>query len=98
VRQIVMIKSMMAERYTIEQIQREFLFIRTDVEELERTLDSIFDKLAGVVKERRGEPGAQAVQREVIGARSLSKDLVARLEAIESKLRTRTKMEDVAAS
>ena len=39
VRQIVMIKSMMAERFTIEQIQREFLFIRTDVEQLERTLD-----------------------------------------------------------
>lgn len=98
VRQIVMIKSMMAERFTIEQIQREFLFIRTDVEQLERTLESIFEKLTGVVKERRGEPGAQAVQREVIGARSLSKDLVARLEAIEAKLRTRTKMEDVAAS
>lgn len=98
VRQIVMIKSMMAERFTIEQIQREFLFIRTDVEQLERTLDSIFDKLTGVVKERRGEPSAKAVQREVIGARSLSKDLVARLEAIEAKLRTRTKMEDVAAS
>ncbi|HVJ16085.1 MAG TPA: hypothetical protein VM686_11670 [Polyangiaceae bacterium] len=98
VRQIVSIKQMMAENYTIEQIQKEFLFIRSDVEQLEQALGRIFKKLDGVVRERKGEATASAVQKDVVGARSLSKDLLARLVAIETKLTSRTKMERVAAS
>jgi len=51
-RQILQIKRMMAESYTIEQIQREFLFIRNDVEQLEHevlkysTKDPNFGKVA----------------------------------------------------
>ena len=98
VRQILSIKRMMAENYTIEQIQKEFLFIRSDVEQLEQALGRIFKKLDGVVRDRRGEGGAKAVQKDVVGARSLSKDLLARLVAIESKLTSRTRMEHVAVS
>ena len=98
VRQIVSIKQMMAENYTIEQIQKEFLFIRSDIEQLEQALGRIFKKLDGVVRERRGEGGAKAVQRDVVGARSLSRDLLARLVAIETKLTSRNRMEHVAAS
>jgi len=98
VRLIMTIKRMMAESFTIEQIQREFLFIRSDVEQLERTLDGIFGKLDGVIQSRRGEHGAETVRRDVTGARALSRDLVARLEAIEAKLGERAKMEKLAAS
>ena len=98
VRLILTIKRMMAENFTIEQIQREFLFIRSDVEQLERSLDGIFGKLDGVIRERRGEHGAEAVRRDVSGARAVSKDLVARLEAIEAKLGERARMEKLAAS
>src|SRR3954469_13046647 len=38
VRKIQRIKEMMAQDYTIEEIQREFLFVRGDIEELSRTL------------------------------------------------------------
>src|SRR6188768_1410802 len=48
VRQILQIKRMMADSYTIEQIQKEFLFMRSDLEQLERTLDSIFKTLDAV--------------------------------------------------
>ena len=96
VRQILTIKQMMAESYTIEQIQREFLFIRSDVEQLEQLLEGIFKKLDEVVHERRREP--RSVAREVGDARSLSKDLLARLSAIETKLTSRARMETVAAS
>lgn len=96
VRQILTIKQMMAESYTIEQIQREFLFIRSDVEQLEQLLEGIFKKLDEVVHERRREP--RSVVREVGDARSLSKDLLARLSAIETKLTSRARMETVAAS
>ncbi len=98
VRQILRIKQMMSESYTIEQIQKEFLFIRSDVEALEQLLDSIFKKLDEVRGERRREQSAQSVARDVGDARSLSKDLLARLAAIETKLTNRARMETVAAS
>ena len=98
VRQILRIKQMMAESYTIEQIQREFLFIRNDVEQLEQMLSRIFKKLDGVLKERKQERAALAVHRDVLDARGISKDLMARLVAIEDKLTKRTRIESVAAS
>jgi hypothetical protein len=97
VRQIVTIKRMMAEDMTIERIARDFLFIRNDMAELERTLSEIFEKLDNVLREQRLDKGA-AVQRDVIGARAMSRDLVARLEAIEEKLGKGTKMEKLTAS
>lgn len=98
VRQILRIKQMMSESYTIEQIQREFLFIRSEVEALEQMLNRIFKKLDGVLKERKQERSAQAVHRDVLDARGISKDLMARLVAIEDKLTKRTRLESVAAS
>jgi hypothetical protein len=88
----------MAEDLTIERIQREFLFIRNDLEELSRTLGVIFEKLDGVIAAQRPERGTHTVERDVAGARAQSKDLVARLEAIEAKLGARTKMDKLAAS
>jgi len=98
IRQILRIKQMMAESYTIEQIQREFLFIRNDVEQLEQIVSRIFKKLEGVLKERKQERSAQAVHRDVLDARGISKDLMARLVAIEDKLIKRNRIESVAAS
>jgi len=98
VRQIVLIKQMMSESYTIDQIQKEFLFIRSDVEQLELLLEGIFEKLDGVLKQRRREHTAQTVARDVVDARSLSKDLLARLVAIETKLTSKARMESVAVS
>ncbi|HEY3592590.1 MAG TPA: hypothetical protein VGL13_01910, partial [Polyangiaceae bacterium] len=98
VRQVLRIKQMMAESYTIEQIKREFLFIRNDVEQLEQMLSRIFKKLDGVLKERKQERSALAVHRDVLDARGISKDLMARLVAIEDKLTKRTRIESVAAS
>jgi hypothetical protein len=95
VRQILRIKQMMAESYTIDQIQREFLFIRSEVEQLESMLSRIFRKLDAVLKERKIERATSAVQRDVGDARSLSKELMARLTAIETKLTSRSKLESV---
>lgn len=98
IRQILRIKQMMAESYTIEQIKHEFLFIRNDVEQLEQMLGRIFKKLEGVLKERKQERSAQAVHRDVLDARGISKDLMARLVVIEDKLTKRNRIESVAAS
>lgn len=98
VRQILRIKQMMASSLTIEQIQREVLFMRSDLQQLEQTLSSIFQKLDTVLKERRREPAARSVAREVGDARAISKDLLVRLSAIETRLTSQPRVERAAAS
>jgi DNA-binding transcriptional MerR regulator len=98
VRQILRIKAMMAEDYTIEQIQREFFFMQSDLRELERTLAGLFSKLAGILKERRAESYATLLSRQVSEARQMSQELLVRLGAIEARLTARARVERAAAS
>jgi hypothetical protein len=89
VRQILRIKQMMADSYTIEQIQREFLFMRSELELLAQTLNSVFSKVDDAINLRKRETVAQALVREVADARVLSKDLLARWVAIDTTLTSR---------
>ncbi|MCC6527499.1 MAG: hypothetical protein IT373_32935 [Polyangiaceae bacterium] len=86
VRQILRIKEMMARNLTIEEIQRQFLFVRGDIEALEQTLDRIFAALERTVRERSDEMGVRALGAEIGRARALADDLVDRLEQVERKL------------
>lgn len=85
IRQLVRIKEMMAKSYTIEEIRRDFLFVRSDIEQLEQTLGCIFQALAKVLKQRRQDSGS-GVSREVNEARKQSRELVTQLSSIESRL------------
>ncbi len=98
VRQIVRIKEMMSENYTIEQIQKEFLFVRSDLQQLEQSLQGIFTTLGTVVRERRHTGYAQDVARDLEGAKGVGSDLLARLYAIEARLTTRARLQRVSAS
>jgi hypothetical protein len=90
VRQILRIKEMMADDLTIEQIQREILFVRGDLEELTRVLARIFDSLAEATKAHaRSGVSGRGVSHDLAGARSLAKELVQKLEAIEARLTAR---------
>jgi len=86
IRQIKRIKQMMAQDFTIEEIQREFLFARSDIEETERVLGRVIDGLERAVEERAGAPVGKALQRDIEDARDLSRTLVDKLGRIESEL------------
>jgi DNA-binding transcriptional MerR regulator len=86
VRQILRIKRMMANDYTIEQIKKDVLFMRGDILQLESTLGSIFSTLQGVLKARKGETHVRSVQRDVTEAKHLGRELLQRLIAVESRL------------
>ncbi len=98
VRQILCIKEMMADNYTIEQIQKDFFFVRSELSQLEQTLATVFSILRDVVRDRRHESYSQDVARDLEGAKGVSKDLISRLSAIESRLTTRAKLRRVTAS
>ena len=93
IRQIVRIREMMAESYTIEQIQREVLFVRGDIEELERTLGKIFEALESSLTEKKeSEPATRVIAGDVQGAKRLARELVEKLTTIEKRLIARARV------
>lgn len=92
VRQILRIKEMLADDLTIEQIQKEFLFVRGDIEELGRLLEKIFDSMAEVSREKNDVTTARMVKQELTDARGLARHLVVKLESIEARLTARNEL------
>lgn len=86
VRQIVAIKAMMAQNLTIEEIQREVLFVRGDIEELSKRLDKIFTTLKQAAKNGQSERLPRTVTAEVGVAEQLARDLVGKLVSLENRL------------
>ena len=96
VRQILVIRQMMAQQYTIEQIQKEFLFLRGELDELEEALGGIFQKLEGASRERPGGTNASILSRDVKEAEHMGRDLMGRLRTIEGRLRSPSTLQKVA--
>jgi hypothetical protein len=90
IRQIGHIRRLMAQGYTIEEIQREFLFVRGDIEALGRQLDRVHAALREAVAERADDDELVALALEE--ARAVGADLLEKLEAIERRLSTRARM------
>jgi len=93
VRRIQHLKTLMGQ-YTIEQIQREFLFVRGDIEELERTLERIFSSLTAASKpQKSGEGRPSVAARELSDARAIAAELVAKLASIETRLTMQARLQ-----
>lgn len=92
VRQVLRIKEMMANDFTIEEIQRDFLFVRNELQQLELSLHGIFVTFREVIRDRRHSGYAQDVARDLEGARGVGRELVDRLLALESRLMTRARL------
>ncbi len=89
IRQILRIKELMEKDLTIEEIQRQILFVRGDIQELEQTIDKVFSALDKSIDERSSQsphPGLRAVKADIGRARALADDLLVRLEKIEERL------------
>ncbi len=94
VRQILLIKKMMAQSFTIEQIQKQFLFLRGELEEVEEGLSGIFEKLGSRVAERETLLG-RGITRELNAAKGAGRDLMIRLRTLESRLAAENQGHDV---
>ena len=88
----------MAQDYTIEEIQKEFLFVRGDIEELERTIGKVFDTLRDAAKEKKSDTSDRVIQIELTTAEKLAKDLVQKLAAIEDRLMAQARLSRRAAA
>jgi DNA-binding transcriptional MerR regulator len=86
VRQIQRIREMMAQNFTIEEIQREFLFVRGDIEDLERSIAKVFEALKEAASDRRSETAGRAIANDLVTAENLANDLLEKLTTIEERL------------
>jgi hypothetical protein len=87
-RRIELIRRLMAEGHTIDQIQRDALLGRGDLEELERATRKVFAVLETAARER----GDELLGRKVGEARAVADQLSARLGEIEERLSARVRM------
>ncbi|MEM9194505.1 MAG: hypothetical protein AAGF12_35335 [Myxococcota bacterium] len=87
-RQLDNLRRLMKQGYTIEQIQREFLFVRGDIDALERQLARVFSAM-----EKAAERGSdEFIERALFDARELGAELQRKLQAVEQRLTMRARM------
>lgn len=87
-RRIEGIRRLMAQGHTIDEIQREALMGRGDLEELERATHKVFAAIDAAVRERADD----LLRRKVVEARAVAEDLSARLLEIDQRLSARARM------
>lgn len=91
VRQIDLIRRLMARGRTIPEIRAEFLSLRADIDDLVQRLGRV---LGGIEEGLSAETGSQDefVRRSVSEARAMSDALIAKLRDIERRLAMRARM------
>ena len=89
VRRVNAIKRMMAESYTIEDIQRSFLRFKDEIEALERGLKELFSGFERETRSPELDPGRRkALSREIAETKKAADELVGRIESLERQIVT----------
>ena len=97
VRQLDHIRRLMAQGFTIEEIQKEFLFVRGDIEALNRQIERVHAAMDAAMDGRGGQGGSDEVVVQALSeARELGDALLEKLRAAERRLAMRARMERAA--
>jgi DNA-binding transcriptional MerR regulator len=90
VRRVNLVKAMMAENLTIEEIQRSFVRFKDEIDGIEKSLRSL---MTGFEREAAGtglDPSRRAeLEREILEAKQAAGELVRRISSLESRLSSR---------
>lgn len=96
-RQLNHVRRLMSSGFTMEEIQKEFLFVRGDIDALRRQLERIYESLESALDDtgsqtRPGPPRIPLQKNTLEELRSAGAQLVGRLEAIEQRLSMSVRM------
>jgi len=92
VRQIEAVRRLMAQGFTIQDIQREFLCVRSDIDALSRLLAQVLDTLSQAAAPRGSAAQDDMLARSLNDARGSADTLLEKLRAIEQRLAMRARM------
>jgi chromosome segregation ATPase len=83
----------MQQGFTMEEIQKEFLFVRGDIDALSRQLNRVYQAIDNAVHDQQREAAEDPRVSDALNeVRELGKELVERLEVIERRLTMRARM------
>ena len=91
VRQVQRIRDLMAQGFTIDEIQSRFVFMRGEIGALERELSRVMSQLEGA-----HDPSESLVKRELEEVRRMAASLIDKLRDIERRLTISVRMERAA--
>ena len=91
IRRVTVVKAMMAENRTIEEIQRSFVRFKDDIDGVEKDLREL---LSGLEREAKGPDSKdpdrrRELEREIVEARRAAGELVRRIANLERRLSER---------
>jgi DNA-binding transcriptional MerR regulator len=90
VRRVNLVKAMMAENLTIEEIQRSFVRFKDDIDGIEKSLRTLMTSFEREAKDTGLDPARrEELEREIVEAKQAAGDLVRRISTLESRLSSR---------
>jgi len=89
IRRVNVVKGMMAENLTIEEIQRSFIRFKDEIDRIEKSLREL---IATFEREAKGPGRAQSrrqeLEAEIVDAKRAAAELVRRISSLESRFST----------
>jgi DNA-binding transcriptional MerR regulator len=92
IRQIDAVRALMSRGYTIQDIQRELLSLRTDIDAVGRQLSQVLSNMEQALRDSAPGGGDEIAARAIADARQSASNLVETLRAIEQRLAMRARM------
>src|SRR5689334_14877977 len=93
VRQIELVRRLMAQGYTIQEIQEEFVFLGSEIDGVARQLRRLLQAIERAAAPRERDARVDdVIARAIADARALAEDLIGRLQSIEQRLAMRARM------
>ena len=92
VRRVNLVKGMMAENLTIEEIQRSFVRFKDEIDGIETSLRDADRRTSSARPRGRrldADAGAQELEQEIVDAKRAAGELVRRISSLESRLSNR---------
>lgn len=93
IRQLVHLRQLMGLGFTIEEIQREFLFVRGDIEALGRQMARVYAAFESAFKVKKSsDVGESSLAGQLEEAQAVGEDLLQKLEDMERRLTMNARM------
>ena len=97
IRRVNVVKGMMAEDRTIEEIQRSFARFKDDIDSVEKDLRDLIASFEREAKAPSADPdGRRDLEREIVKAKRAASELVRRISTLERRISSRA-ADDLAA-
>lgn len=97
IRRINEIKRLMSLDYTIEDIQRQFVLVRSEIDELARRTDELLGRVERALAEGALDVAqTRGLQDELDEARRMAEALIGKLESIEGHLSEKARAKKIA--